>query len=551
MSKIKIKWRKNSFEYDNGITLNEIKKDFQKHYKYEILVGAVDNKLVPMSTEITKNSKVSFYDISTNLGNISYKKGLQFLFSKAVKDELNCDVRITNCIDNAIYIDILSNDILSDVAIQKIKIRMKKLVDEKHSITKIMVSRLDAMDYYKRVNRVDKANSLRYISNSTISLYKMDDMLDYYYGVLPDNTSLLAYFNIKYLGNNKVALLYPNRFSLGTELKFNKNEKLINAMDFNETFLKGLHISSSVDVNELVSKGKYGEIIRLSESLQNNRLLEIAANISKNRNTKVVLMTGPSSSGKTTTAKKLALFLKMYGLDPIPISIDDFFLPLKDRELNEKGEPEMERISAIDTNLFNKKISELLAGNSVKLPRFNFILSKQEISNAPVKMNENSVLLIEGIHAFNEKLTEMIPDKSKYKIFIYPLTPINIDNHNLFSSDDNRLLRRIVRDHRTRNMSALDSIRKWKDVLKAERETIYPYIKDADEVINTYLLYELGVLKTYVEPLLFSVNEEDDKYEEAIRLINLFRIILSIPSEEVPIDSIIREFIGGSCFNEE
>ena len=429
---------------------------------------------------------------------------------------------------------------------------MRKLVEKDLQITKIMVSRLDAIEYYNDVNRTDKANSLSYISNSSVSLYKMDDMLDYFYGVLPNKTGLIDKFNLKYVKDNKVILLIPNFNDIETfdNLKLVKNEKMIDAIEKNDAYLQGVGISNSIELNNAISTGNYGDLIRISEVLQNNELYSIAEKISNDKNLKIVLITGPSSSGKTTTSRKLTLFLTSKGLKPIPISIDDFYMNLQDRVLDENGKPEMERIGAIDTKLFNKKISELLNGEEVHMPKYNFAENKQTVSDETIKMDDNSVLIIEGIHAFNEQLTEMIPEKNKFKIYICPLTPLSIDNHNMFKSTDNRLLRRIIRDNMSRGASASTTLSMWNNVRKAEEEMLLPYAKDADCIFNTSLAYELGVLKTYAEPLLFSVSRDDPNYDEALRLVNLFRVILGIPSENVPNDSILREFIGGSCFKD-
>lgn len=548
MASIKIKYKNNEYEYEKGTTLLSIAKDFQSDYKEDIIVASVNNRLTGLDSKISHYSVINFYDITSVLGNRSYSKGLYFLFAKAVRDVLNCDVKIMHLIDKGIYCEILTNNLISEVTVEKIKIRMRELYESKLPISKIMVSRLDAIDYFSKVNQPDKASSLRFISNSSISLYKLDDTLDYFYGVLPSNTSYLNRFNVKYLKENKVILLMPYLYDLQEKLTFERNDKLLETIEKNDDYLNALKINTSVELNKTISTGDYGDVIRISESLQNNRLFEIIDKIIKNKDLKMVLITGPSSSGKTTTSKKLSLFLRSKGYDPIPISVDDFYFDVKNRVLDENGEPEKERIEAIDTNQFNKKISELLDGKEVLMPRYDFTTGEQVLSSLPIKMNENSILIIEGIHAFHEKLTEMIPDKNKFKLYICPLTPLNIDNHNLFDSNDNRLLRRIVRDNHSRGSSASQTLETWKKVRNAEEEMIFPYIKDADEVFNTSLVYELGVLKTYAEPLLFSVLEDDANYEDAIRLINLFRVILGIPSDDVPNDSIIREFIGGSCF---
>lgn len=550
MAAIKIKYKGNEYEYEKGVTLLTIANDFKDDYKEEIIVATVNNRLTGLDSKITRYSEVDFFDITSVLGNRTYAKGLYFLFSKAVKDVLNCDVKIMHLVDRGIYCEILTNNLISEVTVEKIKIRMRELHERKLPITKIMVSRLDAIDYFAKVNQPDKASSLRFISNSSISLYKLDDTLDYFYGVPPCNTSYLGSFNAKYLKDNKVILLMPYLYDLQEKLTFEKNDKLLESIEKNDDYLNALKINTSVELNQTISTGDYGDVIRISEALQNNRLFEIIDRIIKNKDLKIVLITGPSSSGKTTTSKKLSLFLRSKGFQPIPISVDDFYFDVRHRVLDETGKPEKERIEAIDTNQFNKKIAELLNGEEVFLPRYNFTTGKQVLSTKPTKMADNSILIIEGIHAFHEKLTEIIPDKNKFKLYICPLTPLNIDNHNLFDSNDNRLLRRIVRDNRSRGSSASQTLETWKKVRSVEEEMIFPYIKDADEIFNTSLVYELGVLKTYAEPLLFSVPEDDANYEDAIRLINLFRVILGIPSDDVPNDSIIREFIGGSCFKD-
>lgn len=551
MANIKIKHKDEQYEYEKGTTLLDIAKDFKKDYESEIIAALVNNRLVSLETKMTRSGNVEFLDATNPLGNRTYVRGLYFLFIKAVKDVLNCDVKIMHLVGDGVYCEILTNNLISEVTVEKIKLKMRDLVEEKLPITKITVSRLDAIDYFTKVNQPDKAESLRFISNSSISLYKLDDTLDYFYGVLPCNTSYLTKFNVKYLKENKVILLPPYVFLSEEKLKFEKNEKLIRAIERNDIYLNNLKINTSVDLNNTISTGKYGDIIRMTEVIQNNRMFEIVDKITKNKDLKIVLITGPSSSGKTTTSKKLSLFMKSKGFEPIPISVDDFYTDMKDRVLDKNGKPEIERIEAFDTNQFNKKISELLDGKEVVLPKYNFIEGKQEFNDKnKIKMKDNSILIIEGIHAFNEKLTEMIPSKNKFKLYICPLTPISIDNHNLFKMTDNRLLRRIVRDNRTRGASASQTLKMWKKVREIEEEMIVPYSNEADEIFNTSLMYELGVLKTYVEPLLFSVAEDDPNYDDAIRLINMFRVILGIPSDDVPNDSIIREFIGGSCFKD-
>lgn len=549
MATVKIRYKEEQYEYEKGTSLLEIAKDFQKDFKEKIIVASINNRLVSLDSKVIKNSDLAFYDVLSILGSRTYIRGLYFLFIKAVRDVLNSDVKLMYFVNKGIYCEILTNNLMSEVTVEKIKIRMRQIVESSLPISKITVSRLDAMDYFAKVNQQDKAESLRFISNSTISLYKLDDTLDYFYGVLPCNSSYLSNFNVKYLKENKVILLPPVTFKEDEKLKYEKNERLVEEVERQSKYLENIRINTSVELNKTISTGLYDDIIRISESISNNQLFDIVDKVTKNKDVKMVLITGPSSSGKTTTSKKLGLYLRSKGYDPIPISVDDFYTDMKDRVLDETGKPEIERIEAFDTNQFNKKISELLSGKEVVLPKFDFVEGKQTFNEKNrVIMGEKSILIVEGIHAFNEKLTEMIPGKNKFKLFICPLTPLNIDNHNLFKATDNRLLRRIVRDNRSRGASASSTLKMWKKVRRVEEEMIFPYMKEADAVLNTSLVYELGVLKTYAEPLLFSVSEDDENYDDALRLINIFRVILGIPSDAVPQDSILREFIGGSCF---
>ncbi len=551
MATVKIRYKEKQYEYEKGTNLLDVSKNFQREYKDNIIVATINNRLVSLDSKLNKNADVEFYDVFSLLGSKTYIRGLYFLFIKAVRDVLNVDVKLMYFVDKGVYCEILTNNLISEVTVEKIKIRMREIVDAAMPINKIMVSRLDAIDYFTKVNQIDKAQSLRFISNSTISLYKLDDTLDYFYGILPCNTRYLDRFNVKYLKENKVILLPPVTFLPDEKLRYEKTDKLIDEVERQSKYLENISINTSVELNKTISTGLYDDVIRISESISNNQLFEIIERITKSKDVKMILITGPTSSGKTTTSKKIGLFLRSKGFDPIPISVDDFYTDMKDRVLDENGKPEIERIDAFDTNQFNKKVSELLNGKEVILPTYDFILGKQIFNEKDkVKMKERSILIVEGIHAFNEKLTEMIPEKNKFKLFICPLTPLNIDNHNLFKATDNRLLRRIVRDNKTRGASASDTLKMWKKVRKVEEEMIFPYMKEADAILNTSLVYELGVLKTYAEPLLFSVLEDDENYEDALRIINIFRVILGIPSDMVPQDSILREFIGGSCFKD-
>ncbi len=548
MAVVKVRYNNREFTFNKGVTLDVVAKEAAADFESEIINASVDNHLVDLNTKIQKDCEVKFYDFTSLPGNRAYERGLILLFVKAVRDVINCDVKILHSIDKGIYCEILSNEKIDEVTVQRIKIRIRELVALSIPIQKLTVSRLDAIDYFTKVGQIDKANSLRYISNSNISLYQLDNVLDYFYGELPNSTKVLEKYDLKYLYDNYVVLLYPHLYGNKDKLSFISSDKLLDEFKRNDSYLNSIDVENASDLNKLISNGNYGEVIRISEAMQNNMLFEIADSISKSKDIKMILITGPSSSGKTTTSKKLSLYLKSKGIDPVSVSIDDFYVDLKDRVLDESGKPESERIEAIDVALFNQKINELLEGKETDMPKYDFIKGQKEYGKNIIKIKDKNILVIEGIHAFDKRLLEDVPERFKFKIYLCPLTALNVDNHNMFKSTDNRLIRRMVRDNLTRGSSASQTLLKWRGVRDAEEEFILPYQREADAVFNTSLVYELGVLKTYVEPLLFSVNEDDPNYDEAIRLINRFRGILAIPSDSVPSDSIIREFIGGSCF---
>lgn len=313
---------------------------------------------------------------------------------------------------------------------------------------------------------------------------------------------------------------------------------------------KTVGISNAADLNKIVSLGKYNDVIQLAEANYNSQLAKTADIIYNKKNkVKIVLLAGPSSSGKTTTARKLEVYLKARGFKTHSISTDDYFLNRIDTPKKANGDYDFESLKAVDTDLFNKHLLKLLAGEKVMIPEYNFVLGEREYKGRILQLGENDIVIIEGLHALNPELTLAIDDANKFKIYISPLTQLNIDNHNRIHTSDTRRLRRIIRDNKYRGWNAAETLRNWKNILEGEEEYVFPYQNKADMIINSALIYELGVLKTYAEPLLFSVNEDDEVYPEAIRLINFLRNFLPIPSDDVPKESVLREFIGGSCFH--
>ena len=376
-------------------------------------------------------------------------------------------------------------------------------------------------------------------------------MYDYFHGDMPINTSYLKWFDLVKVTSNGLVLMLPNIYTDCKIKPYVHHEKLFEEFSAYNEWSNRININNISDLNDVIAKGDISNLIYMSETEQNARLFAIAKNISENPNIKVVLIAGPSSSGKTTTSKKIGLYLRSIGLNPFSLSIDDYFLDRDKTPLKEDGNPDFEALSAINIELFNGHLKKLLNYEEVNMPTYNFITGKSEPNSKKVKLNEKDILIIEGLHALNEELTSSIDHSKKYKIYISPLTSINIDNHNRIGTTDNRLLRRMIRDNRYRGYPAEHTLSKWKDVREGEEKYVFPYQDEADVVFNTSLIYELSVLRLYAEPLLFSISEDNPHYGEAIRLLNILRLTLPVTCNTIPLDSIIREFVGDSYFAEK
>ena len=550
---IKVTFRGNeTAEFEEGTTLKEISNYFKHNFTYDILVAQVDNDIVDLSDSLNKKCNVNFFDRSSSIGNSIYMNSAIFILILAVKNVLGIDADIVteHSVDRGVYCTI-KNATLTQNKLNSIYEEMKNIVKEDYLYTKLSVSRLDAIKYFKKLGRMDKVNVLKYISNTYINLYRINDIYDYFYSKMAYSTGQINDFKLTYIDSTGFALTIPDIQNPECTLDYEHHAKVFDK--FNEYAAWGniLGINNAADLNKVVSQAKVSELVNLAEAHYDGQLAKIADTIySDKKDIKVVLLAGPSSSGKTTTSKKLDIYLRSKGFKTHPISLDDYYIDLGKRPLAEDGKPDLESINALDTDLFNKNLSQLLEGKKVSLPTYNFVTGKREYNGRYLQLGEDDLIIVEGLHALNDILTMSIDDKKKYKIYIGPLTQINIDDHSYIHTSDVRKLRRIVRDSKTRGYGARDTLRTWKNVAKGERNNIYIFQDDADVVINSALIYEIGVLKTYVEPLLFNVNEDDPEYPEALRLINFLRNFLPIPSDDVPRDSVLREFIGDSCFKD-
>lgn len=547
MENLKIEFDDKEYIYPSGTTLLDISKDFNDRYKEKIIVAQMNGILCELNTQVTNNSKINFFDNTSQLGNRVYESGIIFILSVAFYNVLKCDIEIKYSIDKSIYIK--SSKRINEESLKKVEVEMKSIIKKDLPIEKTLVSRVDAINYYKDLDRHDKINILKYSVNTNVNLYRLMNLYDYYFSYLPISTGYMNDFKLTLIDSHSFVLGYPNIYTEVKIPKYIHHQKLFDEFKRYDDWCEKLGVKNVSDLNKIVSKGNVQDIVMLSENIQNNKIFEIANNIKSNKNIKIILMAGPSSSGKTTSSRKLELFLKGFGINPISISIDDYFIEREKTPRLEDGSYDFESINAIDTALFNKDLKKLLDGEEVKIPTYNFITGKREYINECLELKENEIIIIEGLHALNEKLTFSIPKENKYKIYLCPLTVLSLDNHNRIRTTDNRLLRRIVRDNRTRGYTAEDTLKTWNNVRVGEEKYVFSFQDEADAILNTSLIYELGVLKTYAEPLLFSVEEDSDVYKEAIRLLNLLKNILPISDNCIPKDSILREFIGDSYFH--
>ena len=535
-------------EYPKGIKLAAILEDLKKSYKYDIISAKFKNQLIDYDDAIMKSGDLTLFDLNTAQGNKIYERGLIILFNTCAMRVLGRDtnIRIRHPLDKGVYCEIDKQVTLDKV--DKIKELMKEKVRQGIVFECIETSRMEAIGYFKNIKREDKVKTLTYTTSNFVKLFKFDGIYHYVIGDLPHDSSVLKYFDLTLLEGKGIVIRFPFAYDNGRLSKYAHHEKYVQSLEEYANWGKLLNINNIGELNEQVIKQGAGEIINLSETIQDYKLLSIAEEISLNKDSlKLVLISGPSSSGKTTTSKKLSLYLKTLGLNPYHLSLDDYFLERDETPLDENGKPDYESLRAIDTRLFNNQMEKLLKGSLVVTPTYDFIQGKK-VFNKKIQMQENDILIVEGLHALNEEISKEVPKKNKYKIYISPLIFLNIDNDNRISLTDIRLLRRMVRDYRTRGYSPSKTLATWDDVRKGEEKYVFPYQDDANVIFNSFLAYELGVLKTYVEPLLYSVPQDDPEYHTAMRLLDILKLVLPIPSEDVPKLSILREFIGESYF---
>ncbi|MDE6963022.1 MAG: nucleoside kinase, partial [Lachnospiraceae bacterium] len=498
-----------------------------------------------------KDSELSFLTIRDNTGHKTYVRTAEMTLVKAVYDVLGEKVRkvkIEFTIGQGYYCKVDLDEKLGLKHVKQIGERMRELVEADLPITKKSYPIDDAMEIFKAHKMDDKVKLFRYRRGSFVNIYCLDGYYDYYYGYMLPSTGYLKYYDVT-LYEGGILLLLPGNEN-PTKLEFfEPREKFFRTLVESSAWGEMMGIDSVGDLNNTICNGGLNDMILVQEAIQERRIGEIAKKIVDKGNVKFVLIAGPSSSGKTTFSHRLSIQLRTYGLIPHPIGIDDYFVDREKTPRDENGDYNFECLEAIDIKLFNEDMNRLLAGERVELPKFNFKLGKREYHGNYKKLGPDDVLVIEGIHGLNPATTRFMPDENKFKIYISALTSLNIDEHNRIPTTDGRLLRRIARDARTRGTSAKNSIAMWPSVRRGEENYIFPYQESADEMFNSVLIYELAVLKQYVEPLLFGIYKGEPEYYEAKRLLKFLEYFQGIDSQNVPANSICREFIGGSCFH--
>ena len=535
-------------EYVKGIKVKEILNKMSKEEREDAILIKYNNKKVDLETELKKNGTLQIYDINTLEGNRIYERGLLYLFIYVTNNILEKDTKVIvkHSIDKGIFCKIDKK--VEDKDVLEMKKQMKEIVSKNIPFTKMDTTKYEAIEYFKSIKREDKAKTLFYDTSKYVSLYKLDENYNYIVGDLPSSTGVLKYFDLSLIKDKGIVVRFPSIYDNKKVKRYTHHTNYFNTLEEYSAWGNNLNINNIGELNDYITSNKPADIIQLSEIMQDYKLLSIAEQIVLNKEDyKIILLSGPSSSGKTTSAMKLSLYLKSLGLNPNHLSLDDYFHERAETPLGEDGKPDFESITAVDIKLFDSQISKLLKGTKVVVPTFNFIDGKKEYKRT-VQLKENDILIIEGLHALNEELLTNIPKKKKFKIYVSPLTYLNIDNDNRISMTDLRLLRRMVRDNRTRGYPPSVTLGTWMKVRSGEEKHVFPYQDNADALFNTSLAYELSVLKTYAEPLLFSIKEDDPEYQTAQRLIELLKFVLPIPSESVPKTSILREFIGDSYF---
>ncbi len=531
-----------------GSTLSEVFRDAGIDMKYGPICAKVNNKVEGMHYRIYHNKDVEFLDMISGSGSRNYTRSLFFVLCKAVHDLYpQSKVVIDIPVSKGYYVDLTIGHEVTDGDVARIRQRMQQIIDAKMPIRRFEVPTEDAVKMFEEKGDKAKSKLLRSAGSLYTTYYQIDDYVDYYYGSLLTNTSKIYLFGLeKYF--NGLLLRIPDLKDPGTLPQMTRQDKMFEIFREHHHWQKIMELRTAGDFNEMVRKGQATNLINVSEALQEKKLTEIADEIASHKDVKLVLLAGPSSSGKTTTCKRLSIQLLANGIKPLQISLDDYFVDREHTPKDDKGEYDYESIYALNLKLINDQFNALFRGEEIELPKYNFQTGRSEKSGQKLRMQPNNVLVVEGIHALNPELTAQIPEAQKFRVYVSALTTILLDDHNYIPTTDNRLLRRIIRDYKYRGVNAQETIHRWPSVRAGENKWIFPYQENADVMFNSAMLFELAVIKQQAEPLLEQVPENCEEYSEAYRLRKFLKYFQPIPNRDIPPTSLLREFLGGSSF---
>ena len=538
-------------EYPEGTTWLEVAREYQHLYEDDILLVQVNGKLQELHMHV-KDCRLRFVTAREKPGMSAYQRSATLLMLKAFYSVAGAEnlekIVVDFSVGKGVFVEPRGNVTVTPELLERVKEKMREYVARKTPIMKRSVSTEDAIELFHSHKMYDKARLFRYRMVSRVNVYSIDGFEDYYYGYMVQNTSYIRYFDlIPY--HYGFMLMLPNMRDPRRIPEFVPQEKLFAVLAEASRWGQLMNLENVGCLNEAISRGEMSHLILIQEALQEKKIAEIAAAVAERKNVKFVMIAGPSSSGKTTFSHRLSIQLEAIGLKPHPIEVDNYFVNRVDSPRDENGNYNYEVLECLDVELFNRDMSALLRGEEVELPYYNFKKGVREYHGNRLKLGDGDILVIEGIHCLNDRLSYSLPKESKFKIYISALTQLNVDEHNRIPTTDGRLLRRMVRDARTRGASAQDTIRMWPSVRKGEEENIFPYQEEADAMFNSALVYELAVLKQYAQPLLFRIPRDSEEYLEAKRLLKFLDYFIGVSSEDIPKNSILREFIGGSCLD--
>lgn len=534
---------------DAGTSLLELSREYVSRYKSAIIAARVNNTIKELNFKLEKDCKVSFVDLTDEDGSRIYRRSLHFILVKAVNDLYpDRKVVINHSISKGLYCEITGDSELERDEVAAIERYMKELVKQNIPFKKKVIPMDVAKEFFEKNGRMDRFHAIEYRKNPNVTMYECDGYEDYFYGYMAPDTGLMNLFSLIFYPPGLI-MLFPVKSDPGVLPEFTEQKKLFSIFCEYKRWGRILGVDNMGALNDIVKLGNVSDLIRISEALQEKKIAQIADIIACSGDPKrVVLISGPSSSGKTTFAERLSIQLRVNGLKPVTISLDNYFVDRGSTPRDENGELDFEALEAIDVKLFNRHLAQLIKGMEVEIPVFNFPNGSREPEGKNMKLEEDNILVIEGIHGLNEKLTSEIPKKNKFKIYVSALTSMNIDDHNRIPTTDTRIIRRIVRDYQFRGTNAASTIKRWPSVRRGEERNIFPFQESADIMFNSSLMVELGVLKSFAEPLLLEIDGETPEYSEAKRLLGFLSYFLPVENREIPFNSIIREFIGGSCF---